>query len=84
MPFLFAGLNVASALAVLGAIVGEFVGARAGLGMLLIQYDQAMEIAPLFAILIILGIIGFALNQSIRIVERRVCFWAQRRDLTSL
>jgi len=84
MPFLCAGLNVASALAVLGAIVGEFVGARAGLGMLLIQYDQAMEIAPLFAILIILGIIGFALNQSIRIVERRVCFWAQRRDLTSL
>jgi hypothetical protein len=40
---------LASVLAVLGAIVGEFVGARAGLGMLLIQYDQAMQIAPLFA-----------------------------------
>ena len=79
LPFLFAGLNVASALAVLGAIVGEFVGARAGLGMLLIQYDQAMEIAPLFAILILLAIIGFTLNQAVRIAERRYCFWAQRR-----
>ena len=79
LPFLFAGLNVASALAVLGAIVGEFVGARAGLGMLLIQYDQAMQIAPLFAILILLGVIGFAINSAIRIAERKYCFWAQRR-----
>ena len=79
LPFLFAGLNVASALAVLGAIVGEFVGARAGLGMLLIQYDQAMQIAPLFAVLILLGIIGYAINHAVRVVERRYCFWAQRR-----
>jgi NitT/TauT family transport system permease protein len=79
LPFLFAGLNVASALAVLGAIVGEFVGARAGLGMLLIQYDQAMQIAPLFAILILLGVIGFAINWAVRVAERRYCFWAQRR-----
>ncbi len=79
LPFLFAGLNVASSLAVLGAIVGEFVGARDGLGMLLIQYDQAMMIAPLFAVLVLLAIIGFAINHSVRIAERRYCFWAQRR-----
>lgn len=78
MPFIFAGLNVASVLAVLGAIVGEFVGAEAGLGMLLMQYDQAMEIAPLFAVLVILGAIGYLLNAAIRAIERRVCFWARR------
>ena len=78
LPFLFAGLNVASALAVLGAIVGEFVGARSGLGMLLIQYDQAMQIAPLFAVLVLLGVIGFLINHAVRVVERRYCFWAQR------
>jgi NitT/TauT family transport system permease protein len=78
MPFIFAGLNVASVLAILGAIVGEFVGAEAGLGMLLMQYDQAMEIAPLFAVLVVLGAVGYAFNAAIRKVERRVCFWAQR------
>jgi NitT/TauT family transport system permease protein len=78
MPFIFAGLNVASVLAILGAIVGEFVGAEAGLGMLLMQYDQAMEIAPLFAVLIVLGVIGYVFNLVIRLAERRVCFWAQR------
>lgn len=79
LPYLFAGLNVASALAVLGAIVGEFVGAKAGLGMLLMQYDQAMEIAPVFAVLLLLGVIGFAFNHIIKVAERRFCFWAQRR-----
>ena len=81
LPYLFAGLNVASVLALLGAIVGEFVGARSGLGMLLMQYNQSMEIASVFAVLFILGIIGFLMNHAIRLVERRCCFWAQNRTL---
>jgi NitT/TauT family transport system permease protein len=78
LPFIFAGLNVASVLAILGAIVGEFVGAQAGLGMLLIQYDQSMQIAPVFAILLILCVIGYVMNAIIRLLETRFCFWAQR------
>lgn len=42
------------------------------------QYDHAMEIAPLFAVLILLGAIGYLFNAAVRAVERRVCFWAQR------
>ena len=55
LPFLFAGLGVASVLAILGAVVGEFVGASAGLGMLLMQYDQQMQLAPLFAVILLLA-----------------------------
>jgi NitT/TauT family transport system permease protein len=78
LPFLFAGLGVSSVLALLGAIVGEFVGARAGLGILLMQYQQSMQIAPVFAILIILALLGFLMNGVIHLLERRYCFWAQR------
>jgi NitT/TauT family transport system permease protein len=78
LPFLFAGLGVASVLSILGAVVGEFVGARAGLGMLLMQFNQSMEIAPLFAIILLLGVIGFLMNYAVGLVERRYCFWAQR------
>jgi len=78
LPFLFAGLGVASVLSILGAVVGEFVGARAGLGMLLMQYNQSMEIAPLFAVILLLGIIGFLMNHAVGLIERRYCFWAQR------
>ena len=78
MPFIFTGLNVASVLALLGALVGEFVGAEAGLGQLLVQYDQQMQIAPVFAVVIVLGVVGYAFNALIRCCERAVCFWAQR------
>ena len=78
LPFLFAGLSVASVLAILGAVVGEFVGAKSGLGMLLMQYDQQMELAPLFAVILLLALIGFLMNHAISLLERRYCFWAQR------
>jgi NitT/TauT family transport system permease protein len=65
-------------LSILGAVVGEFVGATAGLGMLLMQYNQAMEIAPMFAIILLLAAIGFLMNHIVMLVERRYCFWAQR------
>jgi NitT/TauT family transport system permease protein len=78
LPFLFAGLSVASVLAILGAVVGEFVGAKAGLGMLLLQYDQQMELAPLFAVILLLALVGFLMNHAVTLLERRYCFWAQR------
>lgn len=78
LPYIFAGLNIASVLAILGAIVGEFVGAQSGLGMLLLQYNQSLQIAPVFAVLLILALIGYLSNVAIRSIERRLCFWAQR------
>jgi NitT/TauT family transport system permease protein len=83
LPFLFAGLGVASVLSILGAVVGEFVGATAGLGMLLMQYNQSMEIAPLFAVILLLAVIGFLMNYLVSLFERRYCFWAQRSTATS-
>jgi NitT/TauT family transport system permease protein len=78
LPYIFAGLNIASVLAILGAIVGEFVGAQSGLGMLLMQYNQSMQIAPVFAVLLILALGGYLANALIRLAERKFCFWAQR------
>ena len=83
LPFLFAGLGVASVLSILGAVVGEFVGASAGLGMLLMQFTQAMEIAQLFAVILLLANIGFLMNHVVSLIERRYCFWAQRANATA-
>jgi NitT/TauT family transport system permease protein len=46
--------------------------------MLLMQYDQQMELAPLFAVILLLAMIGFLMNHAVGILERRYCFWAQR------
>ena len=77
LPYLFAGLSTASVLAVLGAIVAEFVGASAGRGMLLMQYNQALEIAPLFAVILILGVIGCVMNFLVGILGAYFCSWSR-------
>ena len=80
LPIIFNGIEIAAVFAVIGAVVGEFVGASAGLGMLLMQYDQQMELAPLFAVIVLLAVIGFLMHYAVTVLERRYCFWAQRAN----
>jgi NitT/TauT family transport system permease protein len=83
LPYIFAGLQIGIVLAVLGAIVGEFVGAKAGLGYLIIQMNYTMDVAGMFAVLVILGVMGVTLNVFITIVRKRVIFW-QRTDVNTI
>jgi NitT/TauT family transport system permease protein len=78
LPFIFAGLNTAIVLAVIAAIVGEFVGARAGIGYLILQANFALDLAAVFALLTLLGILGVTLSLCIRAIEKQVCFWNRR------
>lgn len=73
-PFIFAGLHMAAVISLLAAIVGEFVGARAGLGLLLLQYNNSMQMGGVFAILIILGALGFVLNYAMQKLEARLSY----------
>jgi len=75
LPYIFAGLQIGIVLAVLGAIVGEFVGSKAGLGYLIIQMNYSMDVAGMFAVLVILGLMGVVLNLLITALRRRVIFW---------
>lgn len=75
LPYIFAGLDMAAAFSVVGAIVGEFVGAQAGLGVLILQSDAQMDTGGSFAVLIILSLIGIALTKVLTMVRRRVLHW---------
>jgi NitT/TauT family transport system permease protein len=78
LPYIFAGLNTAIVLAVIAAIVGEFVGARAGIGYLILQANFALDLPAVFALLTLLGTLGVLLSLGMRSIERRVCFWNRR------
>ncbi len=82
LPYIFAGLNIGIVLAVLGAIVGEFVGAKAGLGYLIIQMNYTMDVAGMFAVLVILGVMGITLNLLVSWLRWRIIFW-QRDGMTT-
>jgi len=75
LPYIFAGLEIAMIFALIGAIVGEFVGAQAGLGMLIQSMNFNMDVAGQFSILLILSVIGLALNASVIAVRKKVLFW---------
>jgi len=75
IPFLIAGLDVSFVLALLGAIVGEFVGASKGLGYTVLQLQFTLDTAGVFAILVILGLIGVAGHTIISALGKRAAFW---------
>ena len=83
LPFVFAGLDIAVVFSVLGAIVGEFVGAQSGLGNLILQFNVTLDIAGVFAVLILLAVLGIALHLIMQAIERRVIFWAQPEEVIS-
>ena len=75
MPYIFAGLEIAMIFALIGAIVGEFVGAQSGLGMLIQSMNFTMDVAGQFSVLLILSMLGLLLNGIVIEVRRRVLFW---------
>lgn len=75
LPFLFAGLNTAIVFAVIGAIVGEFVGSNQGIGFLILQANFALDIAATFALFVVLSVMGVALHSVLQAIQRRALFW---------
>ncbi len=75
MPMIAAGMQVATVLAMVGAIVGEFVGTSAGLGYTLLQRNTQVDTASVYSVLIYLALMGFFLTYAVRWVGHRAVFW---------
>lgn len=75
LPIIFAGLNVAIVFSILGAIVGEFVGSKAGLGNVILQANINMDTSSIFAVLACLAIIGISMHGIMGFVQRKLVFW---------
>ncbi len=85
MPFIFSGLKVAAALAVIGAVFAEWVGSSAGLGYLILTYNNQAMTAEVFAAVAVLSLIGIALFLLVAALERLALPWYHdpRRDRRS-
>lgn len=73
LPFVFTGAKVAMTLAVIGAVIGEFVSSSEGLGFLLLsatsQLDTPLAFAALFA-LSMLGVLAYLLVEFVEILAK--------------
>jgi NitT/TauT family transport system permease protein len=76
IPFILSGLRIASTLAVTGAVFGEFLASRAGLGSITIQTENNLQTDIAFAGLIYLGIVGYVLYTLVTWAGRALFPWA--------
>ena len=75
LPALASGLRVATAVAPIGAVVGEWVGASRGLGFLMLHANARMQIDVLFAALFTLALFAVALYYAVDVALRRALPW---------
>jgi putative hydroxymethylpyrimidine transport system permease protein len=75
LPFAFSGAKIAIAVAVIGAVFGEWSGSSAGLGHLMLQASAQLETARLFAAVVVLSVFAVGLFGLLSLLERRVAWW---------
>ena len=79
LPYVFAGLRIASTLAVIGAIVAEFTGADRGIGYVIIQASYRLDTKRLFAGLVLSSAGGIVFFNLIGLLERLTLRWPGAR-----
>lgn len=75
LPFLFSAFKTSAALSVIGAIVGEFVGANKGIGYIILISTYHMETVTMFTGIIMSAATGMLFFWVIRLIEKKVVFW---------
>jgi NitT/TauT family transport system permease protein len=75
LPFFFSGLKVSVTLAVIGAVVGEFVGSDRGLGYVILSATSYWKSNLAFAAILLLAVMAVGLFGLVELVERLVCPW---------
>lgn len=83
LPFIFAGLSVAVVFSILGALVGEFVGSKDGIGFLILDANYQLNIPRVFALLILLAAYGISCHLLLRLAHRKLVFWNEPNNVTS-
>jgi NitT/TauT family transport system permease protein len=80
LPFIFAGAKVAITLAVIGAVIGEFVGSVTGLGNLVLSANSQLDGPLAWAALIWLSGLGIVLFSAVALAERLMMPWEGARQ----
>ncbi len=75
LPFIFSGLRIGAALAVIGAVFAEWVGSSEGLGYLILTFNNQTATAEMFAAVIMLAFIGLALFALVGLLQRLTIPW---------
>jgi NitT/TauT family transport system permease protein len=77
VPFILAGLKLGIGRGLIGVVVGELFGSRAGLGQLITQSAESFNMPDLFAGVVILAVAGIAMTAGFGWIEQRLVPWTK-------
>jgi NitT/TauT family transport system permease protein len=79
LPIIFSGIKTCATIAITGALVAEFLGSNEGLGYALLRASSQLDTEYIFAILVVLTLIGIAINYLIEGLEWWLTPWERRQ-----
>ena len=80
LPVIFSGIKTSATIAATAAIVAEFVGANKGLGYVLLRGTSTMDIELVFAVLVVLTVVGIAINYLVEFCEWAMTPWQRAKN----
>ena len=75
LSWMFSSLHTSVGFAVVGAVVGEYLGAAAGLGYLIQQAEGVFDVAGVFAGMFVLAVFVIVIDMLVSVVEKRLLVW---------
>jgi len=75
LSWMFSSLHTSVGFAVVGAVVGEYLGSAAGLGYLIQQAEGVFDVAGVFAGMFVLAVFVVAIDGLVSVIERRLLVW---------
>jgi NitT/TauT family transport system permease protein len=75
LSWMFSSLHTSVGFAVVGAVVGEYLGSAAGLGYLIQQAEGVFDVAGVFAGMLVLAVFVLIIDGVVTVIERRLLVW---------
>jgi ABC-type nitrate/sulfonate/bicarbonate transport system permease component len=75
LPFILSGAKIGISISTIGAVIGEWVGSKAGLGRLMLDANSQLQISLVFAAIFCLSLMGLGLFGLMTLVERWMMPW---------
>lgn len=80
LPSLFSGLRIAAAYSIIGAVIGEWLGARRGLGVYMIRSYRSFATDRVFAAIVLVALLSLAVFQAVKLSERILIPWKKQYE----
>jgi ABC-type nitrate/sulfonate/bicarbonate transport system permease component len=75
MPAFFSGLKIAATYSIMGAVIGEWIGAKSGLGVYMTRAMSSFRTEALFADIVIIVFISISIFKVIELLGRKIMPW---------